>query len=139
MTDRYLFRGKRIEDGEWVIGHLAVWSCGRSEIWGHEKNNELYRFIIDPATVGQCTGLKDKNGRLTFEGDVVKVDLDWPPGGENSRDGVEREVIFHKGIYSITSKPFIENMSHRPLCECYNSEIIGNIYDNPELLSEVAL
>jgi len=148
MTDRYLFRGKRISDGEWLQGSLL--SCKRMTIGGSRTKEDFFEHhiapwdydgfeLVDPATIGQCSGLRDKNGTLIFEGDVVKVDLDWPPGGENSRDGVDREVIFHKGIYSITSKPFIENLSHRPLCDCYNVEIIGNIHDTPSLLSEVAL
>ena len=144
MTERYLFRGKRTDNGELVIGKIVSNNLGvniicddnppECERYGYIEINEYYK--VDPATIGQCTGLRDKNDKLIFETDIVKVDLDWPQGGEYSRDDVVREVIFYNGIYSITSRPFMKNLSHRPLCECYNIEIIGNIHEHPDLLKE---
>jgi len=128
MTDRYLFRGKRIDGGEWVIGHLAMWECGRSEIWGHEKNNELYRFIIDPATIGQCTGLYDKNDSLIFEGDIILL------SGKREVEGI---VIWKAGqagfLIAVAGKPIYAVVMAR-----MSGEIVGNIHDNPELLPEGA-
>ena len=78
MNERYLFRAKRLDNGEWVQGAYASTS-----FWGNDVIIEQppdrsgffhvsrYPIPIDPATVGQCTGLLDKNGRLIFEGDVA--------------------------------------------------------------------
>lgn len=74
MKDRYLYRGKRIDNGEWVEGHLICSFTGIHYIvksFDHIKNQiEIYE--IDRSTVCQCTGLKDKNGNLIWENDVVK-------------------------------------------------------------------
>jgi len=126
MTDRYLFRGKRINGGKWVIGHLAIWYDGRSEIWGYENNNELYRFIIDPATIGQCSGLRDKNGKMIYESDIVDI-----------HECGRIPVVFKSGCFGgeqcdMGFAPFLDS-----IWGC-GGEIIGNIYDNPELLSEGA-
>ena len=76
MQDRYLFRGKRIDNGEWVEGYLSYPFCT-------EKGNESYYFyakdslgffcrcVVDASTICQCTGLKDKNGRLIWENDIA--------------------------------------------------------------------
>ena len=85
MNDRYLFRGRRIDNGKWVIGHLQEYENGGAAIkeplalWP----NALYQSI-DPATVGQCTGVsaaksyrgKEPEDLLIFEGDVLRVPIE---------------------------------------------------------------
>ena len=77
MNERYLFRGKRADNGEWVYGdliHRKIWSSDVCVIRASDDGFDAYvEYEVIPETVGQCTGLKDKNGKLIFEGDVVRT------------------------------------------------------------------
>ena len=75
MEDRYLCKAKRTDNDEWVIGGLV-----RYGFTGREKYyivpsyaSDLYALQIDPSTICWCTGLKDKNGKLIWENDIVKI------------------------------------------------------------------
>ena len=126
------FRGKDTETGKWVFGDLThVYLSGNLYITNRYGNN--YKII--PETIGQYTGLKDKNGKKIFEGHIVK-----------RFRGVGYESKYHRMIHK---NPVIhifqveydnENAQYKNLQEpddiefIVKFEVIGNIYDNPELL-----
>lgn len=141
MEDRYLFKAKRIdwrefpEKERWIIGYYVLgfneyeqpvhlifeptsmfFSHGETDGWTE----------IDSNTLCRCTGLRDKNGNLIYEHDIAKVKYS---------DGFEEitEVAYSKNGYS----PYLNEYECEGCCcrcEVTEIEVIGNIFDNPELL-----
>lgn len=134
-----LFRGKRTDDGEWMCGNLTVWSDGSTSIDKEPtEGSPLYEVI--PETVGQYTGLTDKNGKKIFEGDVFCMD-EGIVGVVTFKDGCFRMQVFGQlGTY--TESGYDECGGGFGIIECepidwyyiHDMEAIGNIHDNPELL-----
>ena len=141
-----LFRGKQVGNGEWAESKCptATMSCGV----------ERYAFI--PETVGQFTGLTDKNGKKIFEGDVVRQTFEksvplfassW--GSDEYEDICGDDVgavviipskgvciknpIIHREVDGEVTKHGEKAKMYKPVC-CSRCEVIGNIHDNPELL-----
>ena len=132
-----IFRGKRADNGEWVYGwpfaDTADCSLKKAGKCGFPHDGSEY-FIVEwvddfheyeerqviPNTVGQYTGLKDKNGKEIFEGDILSL-----------RTGRPHVVRFENGA-------FILEDSAIPMSFAIKFEIIGNAHDNPELLKEEA-
>lgn len=77
MNNRYIFRGKRKDNNEWVYGNLIqrkIWSSELYIIRVEDNGFDSYEeYEVIPETVGQCTGLKDKNDKLIFDGDIIDV------------------------------------------------------------------
>ena len=67
---RGLWHGKRIDNGEWVEGYYV----SNGEDLHYIITDEFVQHLVDPSTLGECTGLTDKNGKLIFEGDIVSND-----------------------------------------------------------------
>lgn len=126
-----LFRGKRLDNGEWVYGYLVE---NESDIyrvyivsavrWETDEDGdtdviETTLYEIDPATVGQFTGLTDKNGVKIFKGDILHVVT------PNTRGNFQ--VNFGYGQFYIGINMPIAYVRH-------SCEVRGNIHDNPELL-----
>ena len=129
-----LFRAKRADNGEWVEGYFAIgkWYLDEKEMYAilpidlcfypHCEINEWIE--IDPETVCQYTGLKDKNGKRIWENDIVsgyfnhKKITGFIKYGSNAVYYIEREGSY--GIHLDNSEDWLE--------------VIGNIFDNPELL-----
>lgn len=145
-----LFQGKRIDNGEWVYGSLVLWNDGDTEICitSSEEHGEQEKATVCPETVGQYTGMDDKNGKKIFEGDIVQDgDLDlrlMSDKREGTRTG--RGVVKY-GIHEVPSDdPFcwgeaigfyIDGETLYPTPARYHQcdiEVIGNIHDNPELM-----
>lgn len=121
MEDRYLFKAKRIDNGEWVIGFYVQvnesdFICTRQLIHGG-----LYTvsksFKVDTPTICQCTGLTDKNGQKIWENDIMKYQWD----GRTRIDVVKYDAPMFS----------YKNVIRWSL---YQDEVIGNVFDNPELL-----
>lgn len=125
-----LFRGKDIK-GNWYEGLLAH-NIAKDEWYISNKAGISTAYQVRPETIGQFTGLSDKNGVKIFEGDVIRISEDYYDGIHYSGN----EVYYSDGAfcveyetleYDITSIGFLVR-------EGVEIEVIGNIYDNPELI-----
>ena len=130
MEDTYLFKAKRIDNGEWVQGYLyGIWEK-RYILLG--MTNDIPDMIeVDPSTICQCTGLRDKNGQKIWENDVVGFwDAYSTENGYAEADCIGKVVWDDETIsFQVTNRLSAE--SYEVLDEC---SVIGNIFDNPELL-----
>lgn len=136
MQDRYLFKAKRIKDAQWIKGYLIYSFTGVPFII--TKYDHILALVardeIDPETICQCTGLKDKNGKLIFENDIVAyLDVYSTDSGLAEADSIGEVVWDDETIsFQVTNRLFSE--SYEVLGdEC---SVIGNVFDNPELLEE---
>ena len=132
-----LFRGKRVDNGEWVYGGIL-----QTENWtsiftykdyqggiNEPPSCDVEDYEVIPSTIGQYTGLTDKNGIEIFEGDIVK--------------SCEYDDVYFVKYFDNDNYSAFDCVPDVPLCECnglsylVNEEgckVIGNIHDNPELL-----
>lgn len=127
-----LFRGKRIDNGEWAIGDLyrqTDYFGEKQSIIFEDKGNDCFKKnFVDPETVCQYTGLTDKEGNKIFEGDIVKSPFLCGVAKKNMTGIVE----YKKGIFNF--KHIEEKYGRQLLGYVDDIEVIGNIFDNPELL-----
>lgn len=130
-----LFRGKRVDNGKWVYGSLYIWKEAKTSPYkkfriGSFVESRMRHYEVDPSTVGQFTGLTDKNnGAKIFEGDIIK--------GKFCKyviwfDETERAFVYsnsYKGGYRHHMSDYLLKSAFP-----HGIEVIGNIHDNPELL-----
>lgn len=128
MNDRYLFKAKRADNGEWVQGYYyQIWENGYI-LWG--MTNDVPNMIeVDVSTICQCTGLKDKNGELIFENDIIERldihDIKEPSIGIIEYDVENTSFLIH----------WTDIANYSPTFHWKNRiGVISNIFDNPELL-----
>ena len=131
MNERYLYRAKRIDNGEWVEGFL-VKKHGLFFIYDIINSDTCKQpnYDVDPSTICQCTGLKDRNGLLIWENDICDRKEPYP-----------EIVTYTKGDWTLDYS--YATGRERGSCYCnlgfYTNDrmsvsVIGNIFDNPELL-----
>lgn len=143
-----IFRGKRKDDGEWIEGYYAIqsnYACFQSELkytsfiikdefmdWGLGR---LAEYEVIPETVGQYTGLTDKNGKKIFDGDIIKTHGndsyvirygEYIPRNYCLARYCDKPTI---GFYAYDGERCFQLSTNS---RCY--EVIGNIHDNPELM-----
>jgi hypothetical protein len=147
----YLFRGKRVDNGKWMYGYP----------WGDNGagfpdiiTNKDGAYQVDPDTVGLCSSLPDKNGKKIFQGDIIL----W--GDKQAREAggaVYAVVEFRSGCFGISESGRFHEFWHyladkwddteitvgmwgdMPIEQYFRAcfEVVGNRWDNPELLKEV--
>lgn len=132
------FRGRNIETGEWVYGHLFYFGDGRhfisptgtDVVGGYGGAPAKYRlenlvcFEIKPETMGQSTGLKDKNGVEIYCGDAVE----WL-----GHRGIVEFVLNNQQTMIIGAPGYITDLDYST---DFNTEVIGNIHENPKILGQ---
>ena len=145
MEDRYLFRGKRIDNGEWVQGNLIRSNDAED---GYEAiiipTNDSNMFTkggsrgdlgfenwhrVNETTICQCTGLKDKNGKLIFENDIMEAHID-----EDFPEDVSRFKVEWNGKGWVENHPDCVDREYLDDFDTEHFKVVGNIFDNPELL-----
>ena len=139
MNDRYLYRAKRIDNGEWVEGFL-IFEKDRAFIAhrvcevmnSYSKTGEEYGFgnfiEVYPSTICQCTGLKDKSGKLIWENDICII----TDGTLDEEDGYFRlDWEIDRAMFEFEGTGICANFDN---VSGYDCEVVGNIFDNPELL-----
>lgn len=139
MTMReILFRGKRLDNGGWARGFLVgdnsirwrddYFGCEQTD--GSWQQNVIISFVVDPETVGQFTGLTDKNGKPIFEGDIIKLRL---LAAKMEWKGV---CEYRNGAFGLAWQYAGQRYStFAGTCNA-EYEVLGNIYDNGELIHE---
>ena len=137
MNREILFRGKRVDNGEWVYGYLyqdGLIGCNIFQTKPH-----LAAYIVDPSTVCQYTGLTDNHGTKIFEGDAVAFE-----DAVADYEGYHDNIYINRGEVTYTERGMciyftnrevvvMDDLFYKGTADC---EVIGNIFDNPELLEE---
>ena len=147
MNDRYLYKAKRKHDskffkkGEWVDGayYIEPYTDKRFIIQWNSTGLGFNEFIeVDEESVCQCTGLKDKNGNLIWENDVVKATVRQNSLCQSSSYSDFYQVAYHENNCYFYLKKKNNNLLFDGNWSYYikNIEVIGNIFDNPELINE---
>lgn len=133
MQDRYLFKAKRKDDGEWVFGGLSY--CEKTNAYfitnmGKDHISYIgFHQEVDSNTICQCTGLKDNNGKLIWENDIMVAHLD----DRFQEDATYTRVVWNNNGFC-TKEQGSEDISPLDKFGQEYFKVCGNLFDNPELL-----
>lgn len=147
MNDRYLYHAKRTDNGEWVEGFYAV-TRDRKGLQQHNilvADNDLGYFkwnVVDPSTICQCTGLKDNNGKMIWENDIVRFQFDNDDCPFKNKDTKKRvgKIFFSdfRASWSIAMGRKCSKVINNDLFKYVQNgnrvEVIGNVFDNEDLV-----
>lgn len=124
-----LYRGKRKDNGEWVYGYYCKcgWTGKEKDVIIPSHASSLYGIEVTPETVGQYTGLKDKNGAKIFEGDIVNYGICKPIIGV-----VKICEEDFSGLYGVC-EAFTDGSGTSLLKSKIDCQVVGNIYDIQEM------
>ena len=139
MEDRYLFKAKTakivgtynndVEDGVWVYGSLRC-DVGKYTIFQFETARADYvEYEIDPSTICQCTGLKDKNGKLIWENDIMVAHLD-----KDNPEDITYAIVAWRENGWVTIENGSDDLNQIDDFTTENFEVVSTRFDNPELL-----
>lgn len=141
MNREMLFRGKSIGTGKWLYGHLfnygltAPTNVPCISVCVPASWEEAYNlYAVPPDTIGQYTGLKDKNRKKIFEGDILEY---IGKRKDNMNKVYRRKVVFHEGMFALLSKELraYSALNYHCMKDGRSAwRVIGNIHDNPELI-----
>ncbi len=131
MNREILFRGKSRDSGKWLFGDYMRYAGG-AQIWTHDADGGTWNAIVDPATVGQYTGLTDRSGKKVFEGDIVRTKkFGRIIGHANVNDFDVFKVQYEPCVFRLVNKNRGFNLVDNGFSKF---EVAGNVHDNPELL-----
>lgn len=133
MNREIKFRGRRLDNGQWITGSLTFIQDADG-VWLEDKDLDVVK--VDPDTLGQYTGLKDRDSREIYEWDIVK----------SPRYNVPAVVCFIKGVFAVcnpnccdTCAKFegaIESLEEAIVFSNGELEVVGNLHDNPQTVKE---
>lgn len=146
MENRYLFRAKRIDNGQWVQGAVLYHDDTATIFNQHPADGSLQGFEVDINTICQCTGLKDKNDNLIWENDIIEKEFYSVPDSYMDSTKYMGTIQYEDGGWyvNVVTDDIAQGYQHRIYLieaianskDLEHFEIIGNSFDNPELLME---